>query len=506
MVSSFVPGQSRESRKGLAFSTTVPVSYAMHSPTQTDSGNNLPTFERAGSAGAVASGYGLRREVLSPMETLAQSVSTMAPTTTPAATIPLVCALAGNSTWLAYVLATLAVLLVAWCIGRYASYSASPGSLYTYASMTLPASLGAMVAWSLLLAYVATGSSVIGGFYHYAGLVIRHGAGRAAAAVVLATLVTGVSTWIAYRDVQISARLMLWVEVVSVLLIATLVVILLIQHGAHWDLDQLHLKGSTGSGLRLGLVMSLFSFCGFESATTMGSEARNPLKTIPRAVMQTAILGGIFFTVCAYAEVVGFHEVGQDLGTNPAPMHVLAELSGVPIFGLLIDVGAIISLFAGTLACITAAARVLMLMAHRGLAHQALRKTHVQNETPSRAVVITGIAALLPVAVLAARGSSGLDVYGWMGSLATYGFIVAYALVAVGLPRYLRRHGALRSGDRMIAALAAAAMLLALVGNLYPVPEGDYGKLPYIYLAYLAVGMLWFWLGSPKAVKSGSEN
>jgi hypothetical protein len=31
--------------------------------------------------------YGLRREVLSPMETLAQSVSTMAPTTTPAATI-----------------------------------------------------------------------------------------------------------------------------------------------------------------------------------------------------------------------------------------------------------------------------------------------------------------------------------------------------------------------------------------------------------------------------------
>ena len=53
-----------------------------------------------------AANYGLRREILSPMETLAQSVSTMAPTTTPAATIPLVCALAGNGTWLAYVLAT----------------------------------------------------------------------------------------------------------------------------------------------------------------------------------------------------------------------------------------------------------------------------------------------------------------------------------------------------------------------------------------------------------------
>jgi amino acid transporter len=67
----------------------------------------------------------LRREILSPMETLAQSVSTMVPTTTPAATIPLVCALAGNGTWLAYVLATAAMLLVALCIGRYARHSAA---------------------------------------------------------------------------------------------------------------------------------------------------------------------------------------------------------------------------------------------------------------------------------------------------------------------------------------------------------------------------------------------
>ena len=89
-----------------------------------------------------SAGYGLRREVLSPMETLAQSVSTIAPTTTPAATIPLVCALAGNGTWLAYVLATAAILLVALCISKFARYSASPGSLYTYASMMLPPWLG----------------------------------------------------------------------------------------------------------------------------------------------------------------------------------------------------------------------------------------------------------------------------------------------------------------------------------------------------------------------------
>jgi amino acid transporter len=442
--------------------------------------------------------YGLRREILSPMETLAQSVSTMAPTTSPAATIPLVCALAGNGTWLAYVLATVAVVLVALCIGRYARISASPGSLYTYAAMTLPPWLGATVAWSLLLAYVATGSSVIGGFYHYANLLLRDATGRGYSAVLLALLVAGVSMWIAYRDVKISARLMLWIEALSVTVIVIMVTLLLVRHGWHWDRDELHLRGMTGSGLRLGLVLALFSFVGFESSTALGSEARDPLRAIPRAVIQSAILAGAFFTICAYAEVLGFHAAGQDLGASQAPMRVLAQVAGSRVLGLLIDIGALVSLFACTLGCITAAARVLLLMAHNGLAHGSLRTTHALNQTPSRAVVLTGIAAVLPAVVLAARGASGLDVYGWLGSLATYGFIVAYALVCVALPRYLRRHGLYRPAAQIIPWLAGIAMLLALVGNFYPVPEGPYGRLPYIYLAYLTAGLAWFWFRGQK--------
>ena len=448
---------------------------------------------RQASATKVQTGdYGLRGEILSPMETLAQSVSTIAPTSTPAATIPLVAALAGNGTWLAYFLATIAILLVAWCISRFAKLSASPGSLYTYASMILPPWLAAVAAWSLLLAYVATGSSVIGGFYHYANLLALDFAGRGFSTVLLALLVTGVSVWIAWRDVKISARLMLWIEAASLLVILAVIIPVLIRHGIHLDPDEVHLRGMTGGGLRLGLVLALFSFVGFESATTLGAEARNPLKTIPQAVIQSAVIAGVFFILSAYSEVLGFHMAGQDLGASQAPMHVLASVAHVPVLGILIDLGAAVSLFAGTLGCITAAARVLLLMAHNGLAHGGFRTTHARNETPTYAVLATGLAAVFPVAILAYRGSSGLDVYGWMGSLATYGFIVTYALVCVALPRYLRNHGAYRPGAQIVPWLAFLAMLAALVGNLYPVPEGPYGKLPYIYLAYLGAGMLWF--------------
>jgi amino acid transporter len=438
--------------------------------------------------------YGLRRGVLSPMETLAQSVSTIAPTTTPVATIPLVCALAGNGTWLAYVLATVAILLVGICIARFARFSSSPGSLYSYASMTLPPWLGAVAAWSLLLAYVATGSSVIGGFYQYANLLLHDATGHVVSTALLAVVVTLIAMAVAWHDVKVSARIMLWIEAVSVMLILILIFLVLLRHGLHLDWEQLRLRGMTGSGLRLGLVLALFSFVGFESATTLGAEAENPLKTIPRAVIQSAILAGGIFILCAYAEVLGFRMAGQDLGASQAPMRVLATVGGFRPLGVLIDIGALVSLFAGTLACITAAARVLLLMSHNGLAHASLRTTHVKHETPGPAIVVTGIAAVLPVAILAMRGATGLDVYGWMGSLATYGFIVTYGLVCLALPRYLREQGGFQPGAQLIPWLAGLAMLLALVGNLYPVPEGPYGKLPYIYLVYLVAGVLWFFV------------
>ncbi|MGA2811168.1 MAG: APC family permease [Candidatus Acidiferrum sp.] len=436
--------------------------------------------------------YGLRRAILSPLETLAQSVSTIAPTATPAATIPLVCALAGNGTWLAYTLATVAVLLVALCIAQFARYSSSPGSLYTYASEILPPWLGATAAWSLLLAYVATASSVIGGFFHYANLLVQDLTGHFTSAVFLSLLVTAVSMLVAWHDVKVSARVMLWTEGLSLTTILFVVVLVLFRHGPHIDTEQLHLHAMTGSGLRLGLVLALFSFVGFESATTLGAEAREPLKTIPRAVIQSALLCGAIFVLCAYTEVLAFHLAGQDLGTSPAPMHILADIGGVHIFGVLIDIGAMVSMFACTLGCITAAARVLMLMAHNGLAHGGLRHTHARHETPGRAILVTGVASAAPVAVLAARGAGGLDIYGWLGSLATYGFIVAYGLVCLSLPKYLRGHGVFRPSAQILSWLAATAMVLALIGNLYPVPEGPYGKLPYIYLVYLAAGLAWF--------------
>jgi amino acid transporter len=287
---------------------------------------------------------------------------------------------------------------------------------------------------------------------------------------------------------------MLWIEAASVLSIAIVVALVLWHTGPHIDQPQLHLTGVIPSAVRLGVIMALFSFCGFESATTLGHEAVNPLRTIPRAVIQSAIFCGLFFILCAYTETLGLAAARQNLGTSTAPLSVLANLARVPALGPLIDFGALVSMFACTLACITAAARVLMRMAHNGLAHRRLSTTHHKNATPAAAVLLSGMITAFATCALAARGVSGIDIYGWMGSLSVYGFMTTYGLAAIGLPRFLKRHHTLTAGTITLSIAAAIATLLAFAGTIYPIPAAPLNWLPYFFLIYILCGVAWFYL------------
>ena len=356
---------------------------------------------------AAPENYGLHAGVLGPVETLAQSVSAVAPSTSPSLTIPLVFALAGNATWFVYLLATGAILLVGFCVSRFARLSASPGSLYTYTASTLPPIFGVMAAWGLLLAYLATGASVAGGALYYAAVLAQQFFHWAPPAIPTLALVCAVAGWIAYRDVKLSAELMLWIEVISVSFILTVLVVLVFHFGLHFDIDQFRLRGAHLSSLGPALVLSIFSFVGFESATTLGAEARNPLRTIPRAVLQCALLTGVFFMLCSYSEVLGFRGLSGKLSETTSPLHILAARAGISPLGVAIDLGALISMFACVLACTTAAARVLMRMAHGRLLPAMFERTS-RHRTPTAAVTLAAGLMFASTVVMAIRRSERL--------------------------------------------------------------------------------------------------
>ena len=443
--------------------------------------------------------YGLHAGVLGPLETLAQSVSAMAPSTSPSLTIPLVFALAGNATWFVYLLATGATLLVGFCVSRFARLSASPGSLYTYAADTLPPAFGVIAAWGLLLAYIATGASVAGGALYYTGVLSQQFFHWTPPALLTLAIVSGAAGLIAYRDVKLSAELMLWIEVISVSLILIVLVMLIFRFGFQFDMDQFKLKGVTISALGPALVLSMFSFVGFESAASLGGEAREPLKTIPRAVIQCAILAGVFFMLCSYSEVLGFRGQSTQLSDSTSPLHLLANKAGISPLGIAIDFGAAVSMFACVLACTTAAARVLMKMAHGKLLPTVLERANRRYGTPGTAIALSAGLMLAATAALALRGVQGSDMYDWLGSLSVFGFLTAYALVAVALPFARRALGQHSHWVAAISVVTVVVMILICLFDLRSATDATHARIPWIYLGYIAAGLAWYFLRRNKS-------
>ena len=81
--------------------------------------------------------------------------------------------------------------------------------------------------------------------------------------------------------------------------------------------------------------------------------------------------------------------------------------------------------------------------------------------------------------------------FGDAGTLAAFGFLLAYYLISIAAPVYLRRRGELKPKHVAITFLALLALLVPLVGSFYPLPPAPVRYFPYYSLAYMVVGAIW---------------
>ncbi len=439
--------------------------------------------------------FGLRTGILSQWETLAQSLSSIAPTASPAMIIPLVIAGSGRSSWLSYLLATVGALLVALHVNVFARDTASPGSLYAFVHEELGVWAGLIAGWGLLVAYIGTAQAVTGGVMEYTqglwGGWLLHPVGGF---LVVATTIA-VAVALAYRNVELSTRFMLWIEAASIALIV--LVFVFPSHGQSlaYSAGQFTPPAFALNPIRAGLILATFSFVGFESATALGAEAKNPLVTIPRAVLATTILSGFFFVFCAYAEFSAFSGRLDLLDVNSAPLQTLARMKGIAWLAPILSIGAGVSFFACALACITASARTALFISMQGSLPHHLGKAHVTNQTPHIAVVVSGIASVAVPGCLVLRHASGFDLYNWLGTIATFGFVVAYIFVVVAAIVRLKRKGRANLWNFAIATVTILFLGWAFEGSLNLGASGPEKWLAPIFAGIVAIGVIfgvWF--------------
>jgi amino acid transporter len=218
-----------------------------------------------------------------------------------------------------------------------------------------------------------------------------------------------------------------------------------------------------------GAVFGFLSFAGFEAASTLGEETREPRRAIPRAILGTAIFGGIYFIYVTSVEMMGFGTDAKGVAAFGSSGSLLGDLGSTYItssIGDIITLGTAISAFGCTLACVVGATRILFSLSRDGLGTSALGNVRTETGAPVRALaVITVVAACIILVCRIFFTSSAFDIFVWSGVIGTLILLVAYVLATLGAVRMLWFRGRARVATWQVVVPIAA--LLVLVATLY---------------------------------------
>jgi amino acid transporter len=464
-----------------------------------DALNRLPT----GIAPA-AKHSDLRYGVLSIPEVVAQSVANMAPSAAMALLPMLVFLNAGNGSWASFAIALVLMLFVGFCITQFAKRTNAAGSFYSWVRGSLGAGAGHTAGGALLLGYIATGMATVLGFGIYgADLLSRVGISAGVTEVQIVLYVLGLigAVRVAISDVRISVRTSMVLETISVAAILAICGAVLFERGEVVDSAQVSPRGSGLGGITVGVVLSIFAFVGFESAGSLGREARNPERSIGRAILWSAGLVGLFYVFVVYVQVYGFSGTQPGFAKSTAPLPDLADIVHLRALAPIVDLGIMCSMFACTLACINAASRVLFTMAQDGLAGRRLARVHPRHHTPHVSMWTVGVPMLVVPAVLLLLGNDAVSLSGWVGTVAVFGFMLGYCLAAIGAAWFLRARGEPSALTTVLAVISVGAMFFVFwanwipqhpANNLFPPLAAPYDVLPYVFLGWVVCTLLWY--------------
>jgi amino acid transporter len=436
----------------------------------------------------------LRRNAVGFWPLLAQSVALISPTMTAVLIIGLAFADSGRGTWAAYLFGTIMLLFVVLGLNQFAKRSATAGSMYAYTARGLGPAAGIMSGWTLIWSYLFIATVGLAGLSIFAAQLMGSLGIQGTVTPILWFLLSGALCGIiAWKDIRISSLLTLVFEGLSVACILILAFIILFKHGFSVDSNAVDLKGVSIKGMDFAIVICIFSLVGFESATALGGEAKDATRTVPKAVIWSLLITGAFMVFMSYVEVFATQH-GPALGSLATPLNSIAGAYNVPVFRGLVSIGAIISFFSLSLSCLNAGARIIFPLAGHGFLPKRIHTVHPKNLTPHMALAAYGSVILTVAIVLYATGWNSLTLFGDAGTLAAFGFLTAYFLIAVASPIYLKKLGELRTRNVVIAVLGFACLLVPLVGSFYPAPPYPINLFPYIFVGYAAVGGGWLFL------------
>ena len=354
----------------------------------------------------------------------------------------------GPALTLSLLIALIPCTFAALCYSEFASFLPVSGSAYSYAYATIGEGLAWFIGWNLTLEYLLSASAVAvswSGYVtnwlqtfgiHFPSQLVNApftktatgGVGLSGAVInVPAMLIVGVMSWVCYVGIKQSAG----ANTFMVLLKCGIIVIFVIA-GVHFiDTSNWHpyipqntgVSGQFGwSGVMQGAAIMVFSYIGFDTASTTALEARKPQRDVPLGILGALFISGLLYMAMAavMTGMVSYTKLDVD---EPVAVALDAHPQ-IALLGFFVKIGAIIGMTSVILMSLLGQPRIMLAMADDGLLPKALQKCHPKYKTPHVATAITGVIA----AIFA--GIAPLDL---LGELISIGILLAFMVVCLGV-------------------------------------------------------------------------
>lgn len=350
----------------------------------------------------------------------------------------------GTTAPVAFVIVT-AVLLV-FSVGYMAmtKHMPRPGAFYAYISEGLGKHLGLAAAFLATLSYTVIGMGV----YCFAGLtisgLITKWGGPSIAWWLTALVVLAVIGVLGYFNVEVSAKVLMWVMMVEVAIVMIFNVAVIGQGGkAGLNLKPFNVfEFAAGGQVWVGLLFCMLVFIGFEATALYRDEVRDPDRTIPRATYIAVVFIGLLYTLTVWVLVMAFGDSAQQVATDDtAGMFALAADDYVGVwFSNVATTLVITAVLASILSIHNASTRYLFNLAADAALPRGLAHVHGRHKSPHRASIAISVLSLLGVTPFVLAGRDPSLVYGQLAGLGNAGVFILMALVSVAVVVFFRRH------------------------------------------------------------------
>ncbi len=430
---------------------------------------------------------------------------------------------AGWNATLAVLLAGIGVLAIAYTISLYARKYAGAGAVYEYLTHGAHPWVGVFVA-----GFFFVGALFLGGGGIYLGLSVlidgfwtTHVSDSGPAWWIWGMIALAIVLVLNYFGIRLAIRAMLTFAICSFIPMVILAVVIIAKGGKDgntltmFDPGQTSLFGITGGGVLGGILLGILLFVGFEAAASIGEESEDPHKSIPRALIGTVAVAGLFFVLMSYAFSIGYGEKAVSEGLwafSPGPVTEMATIYVGKWFATLLELVVILDAMALALAICVMIGRGFFALGRDGLLPSFFAKTS-KRDTPwvgNLMVAVGGIGLTLLVFATDYASQFGfVDEAGafvpffpndqfatfilsaTIGSFAIELVYLALAIAALGLVR--------SSGNKIwqyaIVLVAIATPILGFYGALNPEPH-DSSNFNWVAAAWtiglLVLALIWF--------------